>query len=106
MSVPDHLIEAQRLESLRLIRQRIVELQAVRTYMSEASCPAPLVANVESLLHQALAVEKSLMVRKSKLARSRRGGRPPVLGALLVLGLLAEDGAGSALELALRAAAL
>jgi hypothetical protein len=93
--------EAQRLESLRQARQRIVELQAVRSYLQESGNAAPLLADLDVRLAEALALEQALIKQGPSQAPGSRGGRAsPLLAAVVILGAAAEDTLLAALELA------
>lgn len=52
--------EVQRQEALREARQRIVELQAVRTYLEDSRNRGPLLVDLEAQVAEALAIEQAL----------------------------------------------
>lgn len=88
-------------QRLREARQRIVELQSVRTYLQESGSPAARLSDIESLLAQALALENSLIAQRKQSLRPGPGRVPRIAAALLVLGSWADDGVLAFLELAL-----
>ena len=93
--------QAQRLESLRQARQRIVELQAVRSYLQESGKAAELLADLDARLADALALEQALSKQGAPHAAGSRIGRAsPLVAAIAVLGATAEDTLLAALELA------
>jgi hypothetical protein len=93
--------EAQRLESLRQARQRIVELQAVRTYLQESGNAAALLADLDVRLAEALALEQALIKQGAPHAAGSRAGRAsPLIVAVVTLGATAEDTLLAALQLA------
>lgn len=94
--------ETERLQSLRQARQRIVELLELRTYLRESGNPGPLLADVESMLAKALALECSLSA-PARPRRSLRSRAMRALTGLLFLGSLADDAAVGTLELAFNA---
>lgn len=94
--------ETERVQSLRQARQRIVELLELRTYLKESDKPGPLLADVEAMLAQALALECSL-IAQARPRRSLRARVARALTGLLFLGSLADDAAVGALELAFNA---
>lgn len=94
--------ETERLQSLRQARQRIVELLELRTYLRESGNAGPLLADVESKLFGALALEGSLIAQAAP-RRSLRARAVRAITGLLFLGSLADDAAVGALELAFNA---
>jgi hypothetical protein len=102
-SPSNQALEDQRLRALHDARQRVVELQSVRTYLQESGSPAALLSDIESLLAQALAREQSLIEQgKQPPPRPGRGRRwPRMVAGLLVLGSWADNGVLALLELAL-----
>lgn len=95
--------ETERLQSLRQARQRIVELLELRTYLRESGNQGQLLADVESKLSGALALESSLIAQAATPRRSLRARAVRALTGLLFLGSLADDAAVGALELAFNA---
>ena len=92
--------DAQRLQSLRDTRQRIVELQAVRSYLQESHDASALLADLDSKLGEALTLEQRLIeLAPRKPARSRRGRASPLLAASVFVLSMAEDGVLAVLEL-------
>lgn len=94
--------ETERLQTLRQARQRIVELLELRTYLGESGNTGPLLADVESMLAQALALESSL-IAQGKPRRSLRTRVARAITGLFFLGSLADDAALGALDLAFNA---
>lgn len=93
--------DTQRLESLRQVRQRVVELQAVRTYLQESGNAAVLLAQVDAQLAEALALEQTLIGQAPpRQTGTRRGRRSPLAAAAFLLAAAAEDQILAALELA------
>lgn len=98
--------DEQRLEALKLARQRIVELQAVRTYLQEAKSSDGLLSEIEALLTQALESERALTVRRKTKARANTGGCSPLAAALLLLCPWADDAVLALIEFAMNVPAL
>src|SRR3954468_16251252 len=98
--------EDKQLRALHEIRQRVVELQSVRTYLQESGSPVALLSDIESLLAQALAREQSLVEQRKQTPGSSRGRVPRMVAGLLVLGAWADDAVLAWLELALGSLAM
>lgn len=92
--------EEQRLQALREARQRIVELQAVRTYLLESNSPAALLSDVDALVAQALAREQSLIALGKATPKSSRRRLSRVMTAVFVLATWADDSVLALLDIA------
>jgi hypothetical protein len=91
-------LEKRRLEQLRAVRQRIVEIHAVLVYLQEAQGSASHIADAQARLAQALALEMSLIAQGPYGPGSTNDGFTARSAALLVVGTWADHVVWTLLE--------